>query len=501
MKKLKLGKKTKIIALALLLISVIVIIALLSIASLRGEEQALSTYTMDLSYNDSSHSLEGREEITYINNSDNMFEKLYLHLYPNAFREGAKNQIASTSAQDNLYVNGLSYGRIDIKSVTSEEENLTYSIEGEDQNLLAVTLPCQLYPDESITFAIEFTVNLANINHRLGYGNNAINFGNFYPIVCVYEEGEGFRCDLYHSNGDPFYSECANYKVNISYPSQFTLASSGEVISTVAEEDITNSHIKANNIRDFCFVLSEIFTVATTSVDGITINFYGYNLDEDLQTNLTTSAKAVATFNELFGKYPYSTLNVVKTNFIHGGMEYPNLVLISDSLSQEDLAYVIVHEIAHQWWYGVVGNDQYNHAWLDEGLAEYSTLLFFENNENYSVSTRELIDNAYQNYKTFTRVYSSVNGEVDTSMDRPLSQFNTEPEYVLNTYTKGLILFDSLRDSVGDRKFFKAIKNYYQDYSFKNVKPEEFIASFIDSTGYDLENFIYSFLNGEMEIQ
>ena len=86
-------------------------------------------------------------------------------------------------------------------------------------------------------------------------------------------------------------------------------------------------------------------------------------------------------------------------------------------------------------------------------------------------------------------------------MDRPLSDFATEPEYVQNTYTKGLLMFDSLRKSTGDRKFFKALKNYYKDFSYKNVTPAEFIASFIDSTGYDLENFINSWLNGEVVFQ
>ena len=182
-------------------------------------------------------------------------------------------------------------------------------------------------------------------------------------------------------------------------------------------------------------------------------------------------------------------------------MEYPNLVLISDEVSNEDLAYVIVHEIAHQWWYGVVGNDENNHAWMDEGLAEYSTILFFENDSSYGQDCESMIDNSLQSYKTFVRVYTNVTGSVDTSMDRALSAFNTEPEYVQCTYTKGMLLFDAIRETVGDRKFFKALEDYYQDFSFKNATPADMIASFIKSTGYDLEGFILSWLEGDVVVQ
>ena len=501
LKKISINKKTKIIALSLLFALVIAIVVMLCLSATKDEDSPRTSYKMTLAYDAQTHTLSGSEEVTYINNNENMFTYLYLHLYPNAFREGAKNSLASVSIEDKLYVNGLSYGNITVSSVECEGEALEFNVEGEDENILRVDLPVELYPDEQITFSIDFSVTLSNINHRLGYGNNTINFGNFYPILCVYEDGIGFKTDLYHSNGDPFYSEVANYEVSLTYPSEYTLASSGKVLSSQEGEGIVTANILGENIRDFCFVLSDIFEVVSANVDGTQINYYGYRGDNNLQTNLSTAQEALSTFNNLFGKYPYEVLNVVKTNFVHGGMEYPNLVYISDSLSQEDIAYVIVHEIAHQWWYGVVGNDENSHAWLDEGLAEYSTLLFFENNTKYGVDCDAMIDSALTSYKTFVRVYSSVNGEVDTSMDRPLSDFATEPEYVQNTYTKGLLMFDSLRKSTGDRKFFKALKNYYKDFCYKNVTPAEFIASFIDSTGYNLENFINSWLNGEVVFQ
>lgn len=500
MKKITLNKKTKIISVSLLFLVVLAVVIIICVNGLKEEEKPLSTYNMKLSYDDENHVLSGEEEITFINNYDNMFTCLYLHLYPNAFREGAKNDLVSVADSDEVYVDGVSYGNIEIKGVSSEGENLNYNIEGEDSNILKVELPVEVYPDESITFSVEFATTLANVNHRLGYGNNAINFGNFYPVICMYEEGVGFKTDLYHSNGDPFYSEVASYQVEITYPAKYTLASSGSLQSTTEEEGVATSKVSGDKIRDFCFVLSDIFDSVSQKVGSTTLTYYGYEGDS-LSSALEISVKALNTFNDLFGKYPYSTLNIVKTNFLHGGMEYPNLVMISDNLEDDEIAYVIVHEIAHQWWYGVVGNDEYNHAWMDEGLTEYSTLLFFEEHEEYNVDTASLITNATESYKTFVRVYTSVNGEVDTSMDRPLNKFDTQPEYVQCTYTKGMLMFDSIRKSVGDRKFFKALKDYYQDFAYKNASPADMIASFIDSTRTDLEGFFNSWLNGDVVIK
>ena len=279
------------------------------------------------------------------------------------------------------------------------------------------------------------------------------------------------------------------------------LASSGNLISSAEENNITTSVMKENNIRDFCLVLSDIFQHSSVKVGNTVINYYGYTNDKNLEECLSIAEDALTTFNSMFGQYPYSQLSVVKANFLHGGMEYPNLVLISDDIAESDLAYVIVHEIAHQWWYGVVGNDEYSHAWMDEGLAEYSTLLFFKENENYNENFSTLIENATQSYKTFVRVYQTVTGEVDTSMNRPLNEFNTEPEYVQCTYTKGLLMFDTIREMVGERKFSKALKNYYEDFAYKNASPAQMVASFIKSTGYDLEDFFASWLNGEVVIQ
>lgn len=467
------------------------------------ENKNLTLYNLSLLYDEQNHILSGSERVNYVNNYDNMFDCLYFHLYPNAFREGAKNGVVSASNIDTAYPNGLSYGWIDIQNVTYENgEKASFNICGEDENILEIKLAEELYPDENVEINIYFETKLANINHRLGYGENTINFGNFYPIACVYESGIGFSQSLYHSNGDPFYSECANYEVEIEFNSAFELATTG------VKEKVENGggkkvdKIFAKNVRDFCFVLSDKFECVSQIVDGIEVNYYGYQNDENLAKCLKTGIDALQTFGRLFGDYPYSQLSIVKSNFVHGGMEYPNIVLISDEvLAQKDYEYVIIHEIAHQWWYGVVGNDEYNHAWLDEGLAEYSTLMFYQENPEYGEDFEGLVKSSLESYKLFEKVYIKVTGSVDGSMDRAICDFATEPEYVQCTYTKGVIMFNTLREMVGDKKFKSALKNYYHDFMFKNASPADLIAQFVSSCGKSTEGFFNSWLEGKVVIQ
>lgn len=463
------------------------------------KQENLTTYNLDLEYDCDLHLLYGQQEIIYYNNYDNMFTTLYFHLYPNAFRIDAKNKVVSSANQSSAYPNGENYGDIEIKSVKVEDKDEEIVVTGEDKNILQISLDKELYPDESVKINIEFVVQLANIHHRLGYGENTINFGNFYPIACVYEQGKGFAQSLYHSNGDPFYSETANYNVQIKYDKKFDIASSGN-LSISQDGDKMYAKITGEKIRDFAFVLSEKFEKTSSFLADTEISYYGYQGDDNLQSNLEVSVKAVEYFNSLLGTYPYSNLNIVKSNFIHGGMEYPNMVLISDHINEKDYFYVIVHEIAHQWWYGLVGNDEYNSAWIDEGLAEYCTLLFFEEFDEFGLDYDEMIENSTASFRLFKKIFTDILGDVDTSMNRPLDKFNTEPEYVQCVYNKSVLMYDSIRQSVGDRKFKKTLSKIVKTYSFKNISQAQLISAFCDVTGYNLEGFFNSWLEGKVII-
>lgn len=312
------------------------------------------------------------------------------------------------------------------------------------------------------------------------------------------EDGE-FVLDPYNSNGDPFYSECSNYDVTLTIPTSYKVASTGVQTNSTTLEDNTTYTINAKAVRDFAFVMSEKFEVASEQVEDTTVLYYYYD-DEDYKSNLQAGVDALNTFNRLFGKYPYSTLSVVKTNFVHGGMEYPNMVYISDVVEGADYTNVIIHEIAHQWWYGVVGSNAFRFPWLDEGLTEYSCVLFYQENPDYNVDPVELVKNTNNSFVTFVDLYTDVLGKVDTSMNRSLDEYNTEPEYVYMTYVKGMLLFDNIAEVVGRDKLISTLKTYYAENMFTNVTPEILVSALEKVTGRELASYINTWLEGKCVI-
>ena len=459
----------------------------------------LSSYTMDIMYNEDK-TLSVKQTILYINNTGTSLDNIMLHIYPKDFSENAtSNTVVSSLNFDKAYYGGLSYADINFTKILVDNNECSYSFQNDNQNILNIVFDNKVNVNDKINMYFEYNIVLPNINHRFGFGENTINVSNFYPIVSVYEDG-AFDMDSYHYNGDPFYSDFANYYVTITTPKNYTLASSGNVLNC-EELDTTKCYsIEGLGIRDFAFVMSDKYSVVSSTVNGVTIYYYYYN-NTYPELCLETSVKALNTFTELFGEYPYKTLNVCEASFVHGGMEYPNLVYISDAvLDKNDYLNVIVHEIAHQWWYGVVGNDQYKYGWLDEGLTEYSTLLFYEKNPDYNVDTKLLIKNQTNSYVTFIEVYKNVFDSVDTSMNRSLNEYDTEYEYVYIAYVKGMLFFNDLRALVSDAKFFAAIKSYYLDHRFSFVTPEDLLYSFEKSTGITLEDYFASWINGNVEI-
>lgn len=460
--------------------------------------QGLTTYTANLTYLPESHTVSGEMSVDYINLANSTLNSIYFNIYPNAFREGSQQDVISLAKYSQCYYNGASYGGINIEKVYGKSD-INFEITGVDENILKVNLSTPLLPTKTATFTIEFEIVLPNISHRFGYGENTINLGNFLPVACVYENGKW--CEIeYQSNGDPFFSQVANYNVNFTYPQTYQIASTGETISESTSDTQKTAIIKALAVRDFAIVLSDKFAVASEIVDNIKVNYFYYD-DANYEQSLQTAVRAISTYNSLFGTYPYAEIDVVQANFCIGGMEFPNIVLIGDEIEDfETYQTVIVHELAHQWWYGVVGNNQTDYAWLDEGLAEFSTALFYEKNNQYETTYSSLLQRANSSLQVYQTVYSSVLGEADTTMNRSLSEFRTETEYVYTAYVKGFLLLDSLSALLSEKVVVKCLKNYFKTYAFSIATPAHLIASFEKTTSCNLETYFNSWINGKVVV-
>jgi len=479
--------------LAIIISAAISICALPAVSGCKKDDTtALSRYVISAEYDDETRSLCGEEEFTFYNSTENEISALKFNLWGNAYRQNARYRPASLTDK-NAYYGGASYGEESVQEVSG---CAGWEVCGEDENILCVTLASAVYPEETATIKISFTLTLAEINHRTGATASTVNLGNFYPILCAYAR-EGFSENPYFSVGDPFVSECADYTVTLSLPNGFTAATSGRETARKVGEETTAITYELASARDFAAVLSESFKTETTNADGCELTAY-YVGDNAPLKEIEAAKKSLQYFAKAFGEYAYPTLSVVFTPLSCGGMEYPALTMINSALDEEDAIYTVVHENAHQWWYAAVGSDQVNSAWQDEGLAEYSTLAFFENNADYGFTRTSLLGSAIKAYRAYYSVYNQIFSETDTSMERGLDSFAGEYEYVNIAYNKGLLLFEAARGAMGDKKFFVAIRSYYSANKFKIATAENLISHFAAAS--DVEGIFASYLNGKVII-
>ncbi|MGL5695262.1 MAG: M1 family metallopeptidase [Peptostreptococcaceae bacterium] len=447
--------------------------------TIKIQEDSLNQYAIDVIVDDESKRLMCNQNLTYVNNTNVDLDKIYLHIYPNAF---SKKELAPFEKNEmkEAYPNGFNEGYIDIKNILSNKEALKYNITGDKNDILEINLGKALKSKERISIDLKYTVKLPNCLGRFGYGQNTINVTNWFPIACVYDD-RGWNLKSYESVGDPFYSDTSNFNVNILMPRKYDIGSTGKVINQKNDNEKIFYEIEANKVRDFAFILSDKFDKKSDSYKGIVINTYSLNSEfSDYSTSVAKDS--IKIFSELFGKYPYDTYSVVASDFYIGGMEYPNVVMIDQSVYTKEkqflLEYIIAHETAHQWWYSVIGNDEISEPWLDEALTEYSTVLYFEKKYGKDVGNKlmETMEVQSKNY-------------LSHNMFKATTQYKNSTEYSLNVYTKGAVIFNEIRSKVGDEVFFATLQEYYSKYMYENVNGAKFVEVWKEK-GIDIDKII-----------
>lgn len=443
-----------------------------------------STYNITCEYLDSGV-IGGRLSLDYCCALPNGTSVIDCNLFANAFRQNA--EITPLSGAEKQY------GGIDILSVSSGGKSLEYSICGTDKNILSIFLGRLIGKGEEVNVIIEFAVLLPSGNYRFCKGENTVNLGNWYPTVCAQIGGGFYRCE-YYPVGDPFVTDVADFNLQITVPSQMVVASSGKCKTTEVFGEKTTYTFGAESVRDFALVLSPKFMVAEKKLGNIAVNYYYYN-DQAPEKTLDLTCDALNFFSQNFGDYPFETFSVCQTNFDEGGMEYSGLVYVNDTLNELNHAYTVVHETAHQWWYGMVGNNQLEEAFLDEGLTEYSTAVFFDERPCYNVSGKKVFDNALRSVKGYAEVVESLGTEVNYSLKRHLSNFSGEAEYVVMAYDMPLVMMKTIEDNIGRKRMLACLRKY-----FNNNKNS--IATYSDLAGvFGAQNkVLQSFVAGNISL-
>ncbi len=480
--------------------AIFIIAFVLSFASCEGTTLKkvaanLDSYSLTVNYDENSHSLSVLQVVKTTNRHEEACSALKFHIYAAMYRQEAATSVVPTADRTAAYPKGYSYGSISFDQVSINNAAMPFVIEGTDGDILSVPLEKPLEKGQKVTVAMVYEIDLANIWHRTGYGDDTVNLGNWFPILCAKDAEGKYLLTPYYALGDPFVSDLANYTVKINLPAQSVLASSGSITEQSEVNGRKEYSLTATAVRDFALTFSNSFKVLTDTVCGTQISYY-YYADNAPEESLLIAKQAVEFFSGLVGEYPYPTLAVAQADFCYGGMEYPRLVYISDILSAEQRKQTIVHEIAHQWFYGIIGSDQINDAWQDEGLTEFTTLLFFDAHPQYGLTLKSQIMSLMASYTTYLDILNTYLTDVDTSMSKSLGAFLSQQEYIYITYAKGCLMFYELYDVIGAAKFQRSLKRYYTKCAFTTATPQDLFNAFSFNYGADLSDWFNCYMEG-----
>ena len=377
-----------------------------------------------------------------------------------------------------LHANDVSPGCFVPGTVAVNGERAYYTLSGENGSILTVPLPLEIAPGESAELYLGFTIAVPQTGSRFGVNEAGLMLGNFLPVAAVYENG-AWRTDPYTAEGDAFYSETADYRVAVTFPKTHTLAYTGSLMEQTENYYENTYYIAAPRVRDFALALiPEGETATVQSKEGRTAVHGVAATKSAAQFSAETAAYALDFFSRKIGLYPYTELFVAPFDQT-GGMEYPGLVMISSrylrSSYREMGELVTMHEVAHQWFYAVVGSDQINAPWLDESLVEFLGFRCYAERNGEEAAER-LWNERFAEYGTTERT---------ARLDASLYEF-ADGGYFMTVYAHGAALYRALWEELGDEAFFGALRIYFDANSFKNATAAELIAAFEEATGRDI---------------
>ncbi|MBI5965564.1 MAG: hypothetical protein HY863_18965 [Chloroflexi bacterium] len=407
------------------------------------------------------HTLSVDETIRYYNNTGAALSDIFLSVQPNLY--------------GNVFI---------LNSISQDGAALTtFALNGQR---LGLNLPQQLQPGSATTLTLSFNLNIPAKSSTgiFGYDFNQVNLVEWYPMVVPRDANGGWILHDPISYGEHLVYDSSDIEVNLKTDSDVIVAASAP-----SEPNGEWTRYRLYGARTFAMSASNEFIMTDTAVGDVVIRSYyfdGYQAAGDAM--LFAAMQAVSIYSAKFAPYPYQTLSVVQTD-IHDGQEYDGLVMLATDFygeysggARNNLTTIGVHEIAHQWWFGLVGNDQALEPWLDEAMSVYSEHIFYEFNYPGQVNW----------WWQFRVDYFKPGGYVDTS----IYNGGTFRTYTNAVYLNGAHFIDDLRGRMGDDAFFAFLKDYASRYSRGQVTSAGFFATVREHTNADISDLIAEYFSG-----
>jgi hypothetical protein len=493
-------------------------------------------YTIDAQLTDRNKTITGSETIVYKNNSPETLTYIWFHIYPNAYKNEKTAlfqqiyKIPSRKAQLKYirgFITGLAFTANGIPAKTEPHPNPQYI------DIIKVVLNAPLVPGDSVTIATPFKVRLPSYFSRSGFANGEFMACQWYPKPAVFDKN-GWHEMPYLDMGE-FYSEYASYKVNITLPSEYVVAATG-VLSTPAEAALYQSigsynaanpdnknprlyspsfektkmlSYVADSVPDFAWFANKKLVIQYNTIQlpsGKIIEAYTYyhkNRNTPWNSSMAFVKDAVHHYSNWIGEYAYPLVQAVEgpANNASGGMEYPMITLVTiPDARPEALDGVITHEVGHNWFMSMLGTNERDYAWMDEGLNSYYQFRYEA--EKYRANSifgdripariRKRNETDFQ-----AAVYHAMEGiTASAAIETTSASFANSRDYALTTYVKPAQWMYMLEKTIGRQKVDTAFQNYFKRWKFKHPQPSDMKAAFEQSVNKSLETF-FGLLNKE----
>lgn len=399
-------------------------------------------------------------------------KEVYFHLYPNAFKNWIYTKESKPTSPGYLNVSNVKVNHTAVKEV----------VQG---TMMKIILPTPIINGQSANIQMNYTLHLPHGGTRLNQFKNTAFLAQWYPMLVV-KDNEGWHKDPYTTVGDPFYTVMSDFDVTFQIPRGYNVISTSDDSKQVWNRSTNEVKLRQDNVRDFAAVLTRDYKVVRGQSGDVQVNLWYVDGMEDVSKPLLNAAvSGMSYFGQLFGKYPYHEVDVVlgETGYGIAGMEYPGLVTsvckVPSRLGMTPAVNVVVHELAHQWWYGVVGNNQVKEPWLDEGLTTFSEFLYMQ--EKMKQDERELLKRAAAKTNEIHQATGLTSGE-------SLYKYPDEV-YGLLVYIRPAAMMYNLMDKIGREKVLQIMRSYYQQYQFRVATSNDFFRVANKVSGQDLTSF------------
>lgn len=481
--------------------------------------QQQADYTMDIDMDVNSYQFKGKQQIVYTNHSPDTLNKVFYHLYFNAFQPGSEMDIRAQtipdpsrrlmenigSKENPIYESRIAklkpdeIGYLNVKSLLQNGVVLNYDVEG---TVLEVELNQPIQPGEQVKFDMVFEGQVPVQIRRSGRNNKegvALSMAQWYPKLAEYDD-EGWHA--YSYIGREFYGVWGNYDVKITIDKNYTIGGTGYLQNPQAighgyaeknietKDDKLTWHFIAPDVHDFTWAADPNYNHDTLQVEnGPLLHFFYKNTMTQDQLNnwkllQPKAAELMTYFSALIGPYPYKQYSIIQGG--DGGMEYGMCTFIRGEKELESMfRSTVSHEMAHTWFQFLLATNEAKHEWMDEGFAtyvEYKAMDVFYN-ENKA--------NPWE--KSYNRYKDIANSELEQPQTIYADTYDLNRSYSTSSYHKGCVFLAQLGYVIGEYNLGKTIKKYYTDFAFKHPKPIDFIRTAERVSGLELDWYLINF--------